>query len=446
MRIAVAYSYRTRIGGIETYLDTVMKGLAQSGHHLSYWYEVKSDSTSEQIELPDGVTAWCFEELGIERALDALREWRPDIIYVQGFLDQDLEQEVLKVAPAVIFAHGFYGTCISGSKTFTRPNPIPCNRRFGPMCLVNYHARGCGGLNPLTMFRDYARQSGRLRSLQTYRAIITASEFMRAEFIRNGVSAEKVYAVSLPLSPGNNKTSVAARFQNGGRRKSLRESGFARPDECADSSEASTSEWRLLFLGRMTRLKGGEVLIDALTKVRAMLEKPVRVTFAGDGPERRAWKTKAERVQARDKELDISFPGWLSGEQLEATLHDSDLLVVPSLWPEPFGLVGPEAGLRMLPAAAFSVGGIPDWLSPGVNGFLAPGDPPSADGLAEAITKCLQDPTIHASLREGAFELAQRFSMRNHLEALLKVFANVTGCDFQASTGIDRRSVTAVTA
>ena len=83
---------------------------------------------------------------------------------------------------------------------------------------------------------------------------------------------------------------------------------------------------------------------------------------------------------------------------------DSDLLVVPSTWPEPFGLIGPEAGLHRLPAAAFAVGGIPEWLSDGVNGRLAPGDPPSAAGLARAIVECVRDPAELARLRNGARE------------------------------------------
>ena len=93
----------------------------------------------------------------------------------------------------------------------------------------------------------------------------------------------------------------------------------------------------------------------------------------------------------------------------------SDLLVVPSLWPEPFGLVGPEAGHSGLPAAAFDVGGIADWLKDGVNGYLAPGDPPSSEGLAKAITRCLSDPANYQCLRQGAIESARHFSMRTHV-------------------------------
>jgi glycosyltransferase involved in cell wall biosynthesis len=90
-------------------------------------------------------------------------------------------------------------------------------------------------------------------------------------------------------------------------------------------------------------------------------------------------------------------------------------------------LVGPEAGQFGVPVAAFDVGGIHDWLVDGVNGYLASGKPPTSDGLAQAIIKCLRDPTVYARLRRGAIEVSKQFNIKNHLAALLNVFASVTG-------------------
>jgi glycosyltransferase involved in cell wall biosynthesis len=102
-------------------------------------------------------------------------------------------------------------------------------------------------------------------------------------------------------------------------------------------------------------------------------------------------------------------------------MKNSDLLVVPSLWPEPFGSIGAEAGHHGLPAAAFAVGGIPQWLADGISGHLAPGDPPTPAGLARAITQCLEDPNHYAALREGAVRTAATFSMERHLPELIRV-------------------------
>ena len=49
--------------------------------------------------------------------MPALRAWRPDVVYMHGVADVALERALLDVAPSVLFAHSYYGTCISGTKT-----------------------------------------------------------------------------------------------------------------------------------------------------------------------------------------------------------------------------------------------------------------------------------------------------------------------------------------
>ena len=95
------------------------------------------------------------------------------------------------------------------------------------------------------------------------------------------------------------------------------------------------------------------------------------------------------------------------------------------MWPEPFGRVGPEAGLRAIPVAAFDVGGVSDWLVNGVNGYTAPGDPPTSAGLATAIVKCLQDRNVYLELSKGARTVASQFDLERHLHALYEVFDQV---------------------
>jgi glycosyltransferase involved in cell wall biosynthesis len=78
-----------------------------------------------------------------------------------------------------------------------------------------------------------------------------------------------------------------------------------------------------------------------------------------------------------------------------------------------------------VPAAAFDVGGISQWLEEGVTGHLAPGDPPTPSGLALAIAKCLADPEHHNELRNGARKMADRFTMERHLPPLIESLERV---------------------
>jgi glycosyltransferase involved in cell wall biosynthesis len=412
MRIAVVNWSSRRVGGTETYLSNIVPELARLGHEVAFWCETDRPEGRERITLPEGTPVWCASELGARRALAALREWRPDLIYSHGIHTPGLEIKTLRVAPAVFFAHTYHGTCISGAKTFKRPVVKPCDRRFGPKCLLHYYPNRCGGLSPLTMLRLFRTQSKRLEVVKEYEAVITHSSHMHAEYLKHGLRPERVFNLSYYAHSAFN----------------LAEANLSTPllsNERGPGAEAERTRYELLFLGRMDYLKGGRTLIAALPRIVSELGRPVRVTFAGDGPDRAGWERKAAEARKKGARFECEFVGWVPRARLDDLLGECDLLVFPSLWPEPFGLAGPEAGLRGVPVAAFDVGGISDWLKDGINGHLAPGDPPTAEGLARAVVECLRDPSAHAQLRRGALEVARRFNLKTHITALLEIFGQI---------------------
>jgi glycosyltransferase involved in cell wall biosynthesis len=144
----------------------------------------------------------------------------------------------------------------------------------------------------------------------------------------------------------------------------------------------------------------------------------IRLVMVGDGPQRQPWHQLAERLNVA-----CSFVPWQRGEERWPWLRGVHLLAVPSTWPEPFGLVGLEAGRLGVPAVAFDVGGIREWLRPGVNGYLAAGDPPRASGLADAMTHAFRHPEDLALLRAGASRAAREATLAAHLDRLDHVLA-----------------------
>jgi glycosyltransferase involved in cell wall biosynthesis len=224
---------------------------------------------------------------------------------------------------------------------------------------------------------------------------------MADEFRRHGLG-NRVHRVSLPVT-------------------------FASNQEASPAHRGGRDKWRILFLGRMETIKGGSQLIQALPVAIRALRKPIRVTFAGDGRMRSQWEKEARAAQEKCPGLEFSFTGWVNEAGREQLFQTADLLVVPSLWPEPFGLVGIEAGHFGVPVAAFDVGGVSDWLREGVNGHVAPANPPNPAGLARSISQCLCDAAHHAKLQIGAAEMAKGFSMENHLNLLLPVLESAAG-------------------
>ncbi len=387
MRILIATSHRNLVGGVEKYLQGTLPCLAERGHQLALAYEYRFNPRSERVDAPH-LKLPCVgtEEAGLDRALQFVRDWKPDVVYSQGLESADLQSALLDQYPTVFYAHNYVGTCASSEKCHAFPTPRPCDRQFGPACMALWYPRRCGGLNPLTMWKMYLLSAARYTQLPKYAAVFVASAHMRLEYLRHGVEPDKIQVMALP-----------------------------NPSEGAESGAAARdgSRGRLLFLGRFTRLKGAAELLRAIPMAEKRLGRPLNVTVAGDGPERENLQDLANRQR-----LIAEFPGWVGSAQKADLIDRADLLVVPSLWPEPFGLVGIEAGAHGLPAVAFDVGGISDWLIPGYSGELAPADPPTAEGLADAITRALSDPAHYADLCRGAREVAGRFTLAAHVSKL----------------------------
>src|SRR5574341_751243 len=120
MRIAILNWSNRRIGGTGSYLSAVVPRLQHAGHEIALWHEVNTPAEYDPIPMPAGAPIWSMTDLGLEPALAQLTSWRPDLLYAHGLLDPAVERRTLEIAPAVFFAHNYYGTCISGAKTMRR--------------------------------------------------------------------------------------------------------------------------------------------------------------------------------------------------------------------------------------------------------------------------------------------------------------------------------------
>ena len=390
MRILIATWHRNLVGGTEKYLQVLMPGLLKSGHQIALIHEQPFQPALERIDPPQSsVTTWDLKEHSLSDLMTAVSQWKPDIVYNQGLQDGALENALLANFPTVLFAHGYYGTCGTGSKCNAFPQIRPCERRFGPACVVLHYPRRCGDLHPVRTWRTFQRQMERHSRLPDYQAVLVASSHMSREYVNHGVSEDRVHVVPLPMTDSSPEAMPPA---------------------------PRTPLGRILFIGRLTAVKGGHHLIQAISRASAKLGQRLALTVAGDGPERPRLQELAQRFQ-----VDTEFTGWVAAERKLELLRSTGLLAVPSLWPEPFGLVGLEAACQGVPAVGYAVGGIPDWLIGGQSGELAPGDPPTVQGLADAIVRAFAGGDHYAELCTGAWRLSRRFSLPNHLSKLEQV-------------------------
>lgn len=392
MRILLVTRHRAVVGGVESYLRTLVPLLQARGHAPGLLFE--HDAVPGQVRVDGGLDlpVWSLAALGRQGVLDGVAAWRPERVYQHGVQELDLEEALLERYPALLFLHAYYGTCISGMKRHAFPQPMPCQRVFGPGCLVRYLPRRCGGLSPVTALREYRYQRRRLELVRRYGTVLVGSRAMREEYLRHGLAESQVTCVPL--------------FGDGA------------PD--AEPPTPRPLSGQVLMVGRLTELKGGVELVRALPRARAALGRELELVVAGEGPERPRMRAEAEA-----RRVPVRFAGWVDRGERERLMRGADLLAVPGVWPEPFGMVGVEAGGVGLPSVAFAVGGIPDWCEPGVSGELAPGDPPTPEGLADAIVRALGDAGHHARLREGAWRMAQHFRAEAHVDTLCALLSDV---------------------
>lgn len=186
---------------------------------------------------------------------------------------------------------------------------------------------------------------------------------------------------------------------------------------------APGASWRWLFVGRLVRRKGVDVLLHALSSPAGGVDE---LLVVGDGPER-------ERLEALAGELElderVEFRGFVPDAELAEALRSCDGLVLPAVVDEKgdtegLGVVLIEALAAGVPVIASEVGGIPDIVEDGATGLLTP--PGDAAALAGAMARYREDPALARRLADrGRRTVAERFSWDRITEDLIAVYRQV---------------------
>jgi glycosyltransferase involved in cell wall biosynthesis len=174
----------------------------------------------------------------------------------------------------------------------------------------------------------------------------------------------------------------------------------------------------VLFMGRVQRYKGIDVLVQAF---RALRDPSLRLHVAGSGPSLDA----CERLAQSDDR--IRFYGLVSGERRRSLIENADCLVLPSLRPDNYGVGIQDAFQSGAVVIASRVGGIPEMIRDGVNGLLV--EPGDEAGLGAAIERLRSSPDLAAKLRASALETSRLHDMRFHVAHLVDAYQRLLVTD-----------------
>lgn len=314
----------------------------------------------------------------LRRLRRAVDEFRPDVVHVCLFLTQlsPLVLRALARVPTVYYAVWYRAICPIGTKLL--PSGEVCQAPPGAVC----RRTGC------VPRRDWVPLMLQLRMLRRWwpsiDLVVADSHYVKRRLEGEGLAVDAVV--------WHGATARAASAERD-----------ARP--------------LVAFAGRLVREKGADLLVDAFAKVLAAVPE-ARLLIAGDGPERGALERRIDELGLR---AHVELPGHVRRPDLERRLAGAWVQVVPSRWPEPFGIVAAEAMLRGTPVVAADIGGLAELVEHGTTGLLVP--PDDVDALSSSLVALLADGPLRTTLGAAARAFAaERLEQDVHVERFLELY------------------------
>lgn len=198
--------------------------------------------------------------------------------------------------------------------------------------------------------------------------IIAPSEFTRQLHQRNGYPSEKLHCLPTGLDP--------ALFSRSSRTGPLR---------------------TISYVGRLQPLKGVRDFLEAFLHLPKETAIEFRIYGDADHPHHRLYADELKKMAVNDPR--VRWMGMVSPDTVPGVLHETDLLVLPSLT-EVSPVSIQEALACGVPVLASAVGGIPELVKDGVNGLLFP--PGDAAAIQRSLSRLLDEHGLLDRLRQGA--------------------------------------------
>ena len=172
----------------------------------------------------------------------------------------------------------------------------------------------------------------------------------------------------------------------------------------------------LLFVGALNEVKGIKVLMQAMLRI---VEKypEVILKIAGRG-DLTAWLKNF--ISKNELDQNVTLLGFVDHREVRDLYIEADIFLMPSVWQEQFGLVGPEALACETPCIASNVGGIPEWLHHNQWGYLVP--PLSINDLSQAVIDLLSNAEKRKAFgRRGRKFVLREYSSKQYKKGMLKI-------------------------
>lgn len=404
------------LGGSQASMLAEAAGLEAAGWRVSLVHGQAgglSSTTSDLVaaELCEPALFRSHPSRAMLRALASLTRFveheRPAVAHLHLWSCPLLLARLQRLLPTLATCH--VPVCPNGAR-FRYAEGRLCERAVGGSCLTDgFRHGGCGhtadevpfGPAPFALSLAYA--SWTLRLLARCSGVIAPSDWQRRMLEQDGVPPERITVLAPPI-----RGDVAGSWPSDG-------SDASRSSPVPRTAEDPAPV--VLAAGRLVVLKGFDHLLRASARTTARHQ----VHIAGEGPALGGLEALADDLGIRHR---VRFLGARTAEELQDAVVRAAVVVVPSVAPETFGMVGPEALLARTPVVAYAAGGIADWVGPRTGAVGV--DPGDVDALARALSGALSDATRPSISTTRRHEVARLVSPARHTDDLIRLYDAAT--------------------
>lgn len=176
----------------------------------------------------------------------------------------------------------------------------------------------------------------------------------------------------------------------------------------------------IALVGRISRWKGQQVLLEAFEKLKEETQN-IKLVFIGSPPPNQVGFQIQLEEKIKEKNLETNVTIIPFTKNIEALWQSVDIAVVPSIEPEPFGLVAVEAMLAKKPVIAANHGGVAEIVVNNETGFLV--KPNHINELKEALEKLINNQKLRTNFGENGYHRAmQHFSINSYVKNFENLF------------------------
>jgi glycosyltransferase involved in cell wall biosynthesis len=384
------------LGGAGMAAADVARAFAQKGHAVSVLTTTREKAEEGKSER-EGLTIYTVYSRYHPRWRAYLSLYNPRVV-------GKVREIIGEVRPEVVHAHNVHEHISYASLKVAKRAGAKVFLTAHDAMLVDYgKAFEAGKISPWQHFKKYKARYNPLRNIvikhylkyvdrvfvvsESLKRLLEANEVRNVETIYNGIEI-KDWEVG---------ESVVAQFK-----------------------QRHNLEGRKIVLsgGRLSEAKGGTQAILAMERVSHTIPEALLMVM---GEKNKYAHAMLELAKQKGVDKNIFFTGWLSGEELKAAYHASDVVIMPSIYQEPFGLVALEAMACRKPVIVTPFGGASEIVEDGVTGYVV--NPYQVEEMAKEIVELLTQPEKAASVGEAGYERAKRlFSLESQAALYLARF------------------------